>query len=58
MHVSFGKSLYWLVSVQDSVTAAALFTNVRRVAGGPHHEPEIYPRACSSMIGSCCLGFI
>lgn len=35
----------WCV-MQDAVTATALFTNVRAEAGGPHQEPEIYPRAC------------
>jgi hypothetical protein len=33
------------VDMQDSITATALFTNVRAEAGGPHQEPEIYPRA-------------
>ena len=34
-----------MLVLQDSVTATALFTNVRAEAGGPHQEPEIYPRA-------------
>ena len=33
------------LGMQGSVTATALFTSVRAEAGGPHQEPEIYPRA-------------